>query len=87
MTSLPFGSEVYFLWVNALICKNVIETALTFPFNSDSLRNILAKNIVAHIFASDIIQTHTKYSLGCVLNDIFLDFVVATRHNRFTGNH
>ena len=58
-----------------------------FPFNSDSLRNILAKNIVAHIFASKLLQTFTRYSSRCVLNDIFLDYVVAARHNRFTGNH
>ena len=87
MTSLPFGREVYFLWVNVLNCKSVIRNALMFPFNSDSLRNILVKNIVAHIFASNKIQSLTKYSSRCVLNDIFLDFVVATRHNRFTRNH
>lgn len=58
-----------------------------FPFNIDSQRNILVKNIVAHIFASHIIQQLRNYSSGCGLNDIFLDFVVATRQNRFTGNH
>ena len=86
MTSLPFGSEVYF-YLYLFNYRNVRNTTLMLPFNSDSSRNILAKNIVAHIFASNIIQQLTKYSSGCVLNDIFLDFVVATRHNRFTGNH
>ena len=31
-------------------------------------------------------QVFINYSSGCVLNDIFLDYVVATRHNRFTGS-
>ena len=58
-----------------------------FPFNIYSQRNILVKNIVAHIFASNILQQPRKHSSGCGLNDIFLDSVVATRQNRFTGNH
>ena len=54
-----------------LNCIKVRNTTLMFPFNSDSSRNILAKNIVAHIFASKIIQQIKECSSDVCLTIFF----------------